>query len=314
MTKYVTSILVLVVAVLAVALFVRGGEVMTALAISTTNSTVVTVNISGSTPTVSGMACWDADDATDYVKPVGGGQRFMKCNATFNDANGWGNIKNYTGNFSYGTCASASLVNCYLNATCKNTTLINTTAQKVECSYMVFYNAQNTSSAGDWFGELQAGDVDGLQSPMVTDAIDVQALLATGVNATLTFGARTVATNDSTCSVSYGTNVYNYGNVQMDVAVNASDMTCNGVASAIPAQYIHGNITPGAFYIDSYALTASLAGPNVALSRFDINLSASTSTTDPAIATARTIYWGIGIPSGIGGGCENVMWFAAQVS
>jgi hypothetical protein len=50
MTKYVTPVLVLVVAVLAVALFVRGGEVMTAFAISATNSSVAITNITNAQP------------------------------------------------------------------------------------------------------------------------------------------------------------------------------------------------------------------------------------------------------------------------
>ena len=316
MAKYVTSILVLVVAVLAVALFVRGGEVMTALAISTTNSTIVTVNITPSQVTCSAMTCYDADDTIDQVDLVGGYQRFVKCNASCNAPNGWGYVNNYTGTIGRSgvSCTPASNLDCYQNDSCYNHTAFNTTLQYIECSYLFWFNSQNTTISGSWTGSLKAGDNGGAVSPEASDTIGVNTLLATGVNSTLAFGSKSAATNDSTCLAAQGTNVYNYGNIQMDVAVNGSAMTCNGADNAIPAEYIHGNITPGAFYIDSYALSATLAGPDVAKSRFDVNITASATTVGPPAVTARTLYWGIGIPAGVTGNCQSTIWFAAQSS
>ena len=310
MTKYVTSILVLVVAVLAVALFVRGGEVLTALAISTTNSTVATANITTAPPYCGVVTCYDTDDDTTNVKLSGGGTRQVKCNTTCNDPNGWGNVRNYTGQFSSttGSVCSASLVNCYPNTSCQNFSVVNTTAQFVQCTYTVWYNAGNTSKYNDWFGNITIGDIGGIQSSS-NDTIDMAELLAIGVNNTLPFGSQTADTNESTCT--HGTNAYNYGNVEIDVAVNATAMACT--SSSIPAAYIKGTLSSAGAFSGAYPLTATLGGPDTG-SRFNAGIAASTTATAPAAHTAKTIYWGIGIPSGVSGDCEGILWFAAQLS
>jgi len=306
----ITPLLVVLIAALTIALFLRGGEVLTALAISTTNSTVATANITNTPPTCTGVTCYDVDDDTANIKLSGGGTRQVKCNATCNDLNGWGNVKNYTGQFSSttGSVCSASLVNCYPNTSCQNYSAINTTAQKVQCTYTVWYNAGNTSKYNDWFGNVTAGDIAGQQNGG-NDTIDMAELLAIGVNNTLAFGSLAPDANESTCT--HGTNAYNYGNVEIDVAVNGTALTCTSGSTA--AAYIRGNLTSAGAYSLSYPLTATLGGPDTG-SRFNTGIAASTTTTAPTAHTAKTIYWGLGVPSGVSGNCEGIMWFAAQLS
>jgi len=309
----VTPFLVLLVFALTIALFMRGGEVLTALSVSTTNSSAATVNITNSAPTCGAMTCYDTDDAADYIKPVGGGQRYAKCNATCNDENGWGNIQNYTGqmyNAGSGNCPAAYNTNCYLNATCQNTTIAgNDTGQYVTCSYLFWYNADNTSQTGDWTGRIKAGDIPGTEAT-ATDTIDVQALLAIGVDSTLSFGSKSAGTNDTTLLKLH--NLYNYGNVQMDFQVNGSAMTC-GVGT-ITAEYLKVSLTAGDTFVSGYPLTATLSGP--ASSKFGLyNLDENvTTTTQPPMAPNKSTFWGVGIPPARSGNCQGTIWFAAVLS
>jgi hypothetical protein len=309
-SKSVTPLLVLVVAVLAVALFVRGGEVLSALAILNENSTAVTVEITGSEPHCSAPVCYDADDTTDFIDLVGGGERYVHCNTTCNDANNWGNIKNYTSDISNAaTGCTAGNVGCYPNATCMNYSVVNTTAQYVNCQFFFRYNAGNTSKSGDWTFTMNAGDVGGLKSTAVTDTIDVSELLAIGVDATLTFSGKTAGANDSTTATL--DNVYNYGNIEIDFKVNSTAaMTCTG-AGTIAAEYLKMNLTNGGSYLSGWPMSSTLGGPD-ATTKFNANLAANaTATTQFPQASIKQTYWGIGIPPATGGSCTGYIWFAA---
>jgi len=313
MAKYVTPVLVLVVAVLAVALFVRGGEVLTALAISTTNVSASTTNITNTAPTCQEATCYDADTTTDNIDLVGGDTRFVYCRAVCNDNNGWGNIINYTGTIgtSGSDCTPATYLSCYQNTTCENTSSVNTTAQNIQCSYNFWFHADNTSQDGSWTGGIKAGDVPGLESAQTTDTIDVQALLALGVNSVLSFGAKSAAINDSQTTHSH--TIYNYGNIQMDFQVNGSAMSCT--VSTIPAEYLKASLSAATAYSAAYPLTATLDGPDTG-DKFDsFNLAEGTTTTgSPVVASSSPSYWGIGIPSGVSGNCQGSIWFAAVAS
>ena len=314
----VTALLILIVLAFSIALFLRGGEVLTAMAIASENSSQVTITINAVAPVCDGTTVYDADEGTTNVMLVGGSTRFVKCNATCNDHNGWGNMKNFTGNFTNFTSRSCSQsggtiannVFCYVNATCKNTSIAgNNTAQRVECSWNLLYNARNTSKSGDWNCTLMVGDVDGLNQ-ISSDTIDVADLLAIGSEATIAFGAKAPNANDSTVSVS--DNVFNYGNVEMDFKVNASNFAAP--CTAITAEYLKVNTTNGATFLTSWPLTTALSGPHTG-SKWDINLTSNlTVTADYPQAPNRTTFWGIGIPGGVGGSCTSYVWFAAQIS
>jgi hypothetical protein len=309
MSKNTTVVLIFAVAMLAAALFIRGGEVMTALIVNSENSSQVTVSVNSQAPTCEGTVCYDADETTDNIDLQGGSERFVKCNTTCTDPNGWGNMINFTGNITTGSAAcTASNVNCYVNMTCQNVTEKNTTAQDVECSWQFRYNAINTSKSGTWTFTAYAGDADGLKSSATTDTIALSELLAIGVDPTIAFGNKNANTNDSTCSIA--DNVYNYGNIQIDFQVNSSAQLSCGTGT-ISAEYIKANLTSGGFYQPSYALGTALGGPDTG-SKFNSNLAAnSTATTEYPQAPIKPTYWGIGVPGGVGGACSGYIWFAA---
>jgi len=311
MTKYVTPVLVLVVAVLAVALFVRGGEVITALQVGTTNTSPVTVNVTNQPPNCSEMTCYDEDGTTDYIDLVAGGTRLVYCNATCNDPNGVYDMDTFVGQIQTGGAGpcTADTRNCYVNTSCSNTSTGNGTATIVECSYWFYYHADNTSKSGDWTGNITAVDTSGTQGH-ATDTIDVQELLAIGVDPVLAFGSKPPAVNDTTCTKDH--TLFNYGNVQIDFQVNASDLTCD-VAGSIPAGYLAVNLTSGDSYDIAYHLTSTLGGPDTGNKFDNFNLDESSATGAPTPTTKET-YWGIGVPSGVSGNCQGTIWFAAVLS
>lgn len=312
MSKYVTPLLVLVVAVLAVALFMRGSEVLTALAVQQTNTSAVTANVSNVAPSCGPMTCYDADDTTDFIDLVGGGKRYVKCNTTCDDPNGQYDMTSFKGHISTagaGPC-TADNRNCYVNNSCENVSVGNNTAYYITCSYWFWFNADNTSKSGDWTGNITAIDAGGL-SGYATDTIDVAELLAIGVDSVLAFGTKTPAQNDTVCAKSH--NIYNAGNVQIDFQVNASTMTCDQSGS-IPPGYIAANLTANGEYDVSYHLSTTLGGPDTG-NKFNANLDENnTATTQPPIFPSKATYWGIGIPSGVLGNCQGTIWFAAVSS
>jgi hypothetical protein len=311
-----TALMILLAMAFFTALFLRGGEVLTALVVASENSSQVTITINSMYPTCEGTVCYDTDYTTDYIDLVGGGTRFVMCNSTCTDQNGWGNMKNFSGNITNFTSPSCSQsagtvannVFCYVNATCKNISIAgNSTATRVECSWQFLYNAINTSKSGDWNFTLKAGDVDGLTNTS-SDTIDLNELLAIGADATIAFGSKNANANDSTVSVV--DNVYNYGNIQIDFKVNASATMTS--CALITAQYLHMNTTTGTAYSIGYPLTTTLAGPHVSATKWDVNLTANvTATAEYPQATIQPTYWGIGVPGGVGGSCTGYVWFAA---
>jgi len=150
----------------------------------------------------------------------------------------------------------------------------------------------------------------------VSDTIDVAELLAIGTDATIAFGNKNANANDSTTATL--DNVYNYGNVQMDFAVNTTTaFSGTGDCGGLVAQYLKVNITntAQATYQAGYPLKTTLGGPNGGGTRWDTNQTANvTVTTEYPQATIQPTYWGIGIPGGVSGSCSTYVWFAAMVS
>jgi len=312
-----TTFLVLIVAAIAVALFIRGGEVLTTLAISSTNSTTTSITLTNSMTNSEGGVCYNGDGSAMPVNLVGGSSTRVVCNVTVNDPDGWQQIKLYHGNFYYpggtsDTCMQLNSTHCYQNMSCQNITK-NSTAAYVECGFNMWYNAQNSSSGGTthWYGNVTVNDSNYELQTIIGNLYDVNSLLAIGVTPTLALGGVSQAGLNSTdCSNSV--TVTNYGNVQLDWQVNASTMSCT-VLGSIPPGWIHANTTNTAGnYRDAWPLSATLTGP--VSSKWDFNLSQSGSATSPPAEITTTHYFGIGIPPATSGTCTGVIWFAAILS
>jgi hypothetical protein len=338
MSKYLTPVLVLVVAVLAVALFVRGGEVLTALAISATNSSAATVNITNTAPQVFNVRCFNAgtnDQLTtaNKLSLLGGDFKTIYCNATIIENNGFGDITAFYGSVHENIATNGDLCAedvrwCYQNNTCENNTNINTTAEEVRCTFKLWFNADNTTVTGNWTGNITVKDTSsnvaynnyGLAN---RTNFSVDTLLAVGVDSLIAFGAKSAGTNmtnlGSTGTVSAtvcagatnGCNhsSYNYGNTQIDLQINGSAMTCSQ-AGSIPAGFIMVSTTYNTAYSSGYPLTATLSDSTSSLNAFNLAENNVASATAP-LATSGQTYWGVGIPLSAAGNCQGVIHFAA---
>ena len=344
MSNKLTPVLVLIVAVLAVALFVRGSDVLTALAISETNSTASILNITNAAPEVTSVRCFDAsDNSLLYVETVtnggplslvGGDFKTIYCNATINDANGVSDIRHTHASVhtydatGFDACGEDDR-NCYINDTCENITDINSTARDVRCTFFLWFNAGNTSINGNWTANITVHDTGELHSTLSMGNrtnFSVDTLLAVGVDSIIAFGAKNAGTNmtnlGSTGTVSAtvcagaagGCNhsSYNYGNTQIDLQVNASSLTCSQTGS-IPAEYIKVSTTYNDAYIYGYPLTANLADSTSSLNTFNLaqNNTASIPNAQAPLSTTGTTYWGVGVPLNAAGNCQGVIHFAA---
>ena len=338
MSKYLTPVLVLVVAVLAVALFVRGGEVLTALAISSTNSSAATVNITNTAPQVFNVRCFNAADnaqitTSSKLSLLGGDVKAIYCNATVFESNGLGDLLSFYGSVhediaTNGDLCAADVRWCYQNNTCENNTGINTTAEEVRCTFKLYFNADNTTVVGSWTGNITVKDsyanvaYNNLGAANRTN-FSVDTLLSIGVDPLIAFGAKSAGTNmtnlGSTGAVSPtvcagasgGCNhsSYNYGNTQIDLQVNASAMTCSQTGS-VTAEYIKVSTTYNTVYSSGYPLTATLSDSTSSLNAFNLAENNVASASAPTPTSAQT-YWGIGVPLNTAGGCQGVIHFAA---
>ena len=328
MSKYMTPVLVLAVAVLAVSLFIKGGEVITAYDVASTNTSEATLNISDIDPTMENVKCYDYNTAelgnmgSNPLALKGGTTALVICNGTANDENGGEYINSTSGGASWniegriyetsqGSACAADSTNCYTNLT-KNCEVIgvkNATANYYECSFQVYYHADNTSQSGSWTGWMEITD-DDAGSGSATATWDMDELLAVGVPGELAFGT---ARPGDTLAVNKSHTVTNYGNVEMDLQLNGSNpgMTCDSVAN-IPTGNIKFNCTStqGTDYGAGTPLTTSASSTNC--TGFD--LAESSSTASPPVVSTDDTYWGVNVPEGVSGNCQGTIWFTAIAS
>jgi len=314
-----TPLLVLVIAVLAVALFLRGSEVM--YAVLSVNSTYAYLNLTDTGPGIN-ITCYDVPtSSTSTILLVGGDKREVVCNGTADDSNGNSELSVVSGYFSTGdkkNCTQDNL-NCYVNNTCGFLGSPNTTAKYYECRFWLWFNAQNTTKSGTWVGNatIYSNGAGSKNASATYVGLNVSELLAIGVRDMMRFGSHAVGANDSqvgTCA-ECDHPVYNYGNIRMDILVNGTDFTpgAGGSCNALKVGFLHANLTDNSDYSMSYALTLYSENSTAAMSGFNLNPNATVGVPNnqPTIPSNGTVYWGIGVPMGVAGNCQSTIWFTA---
>ncbi len=321
MAKYLTAMLVLIVVLLSIALIVRGGEMITAMSVSTLHESNFSVSSGNVTPTMSTPNCYQTTGTVQSlgsVALIGNNTVGILCNTTVSDSNGCADFNgtvsgnSLTGKVyedSVGIGCSESYLDCYANLTCKavgSCTGGGGTQQVVECTYAMQWNADNTSSNG-WDGFMQIVDSGGLQVNDSDSTVDVAPLLSIHVDDTLDFGSVAANTNQSYSATNHST--WNYGNVQIDLQLNGTALDCPSSYTDIPVGFLHYNCTD---YNQSYAtLSAILTGTADGTSCTGFNLAKSADTTTGPVAPPKKTYWGIGVISGAGGTCNGTVHFTA---
>ncbi|MEM5814689.1 MAG: exo-alpha-sialidase, partial [Candidatus Aenigmatarchaeota archaeon] len=244
----------------------------------------------------------------DQVDLAAGQTKQVVCNGTVNDMNGGFDINasTPTGRFYASpatfTC-SGDNNNCYYNSSCAWLNTVNSTAQYAECRFNAWYNAKNTTGLG-WTCNLTVVDTIGLPASG-TDTTDINPLLAVGTPAVISFGSMAVG---DTSANDVNATIRNYGNVQIDLALNGSALSCN--VGSVPATYLRYNCTHyGQTYGTNMAyLPNTLSSANC--TGFDLAKN-STATTQAPMAPAKNLPWKIKVPPAVFGNCQGTIWFAA---
>ena len=235
MAKYLTPVLILVVAVLAVALAVKGGEIVTGMSVLEVHPSNFTVSGGNVNPTMTTPECYQTSGtqgALGSITLIGNDTVTVVCNTTVSDNNGCADFNGtISGNFLWGllyqdgagTSCLPSYLDCYGNATCAAVgACTGGTDQTVECRFLVQWNADNTTGDG-WAGFISIMDSGSLQTNDTDTTVDVGALLAIHVAHTLDFGSVPAGTNETNCTHDH--NTLNYGNVQIDLQLNGTALT-----------------------------------------------------------------------------------------
>jgi hypothetical protein len=252
------------------------------------------------------------DDVTtplDQIDLVANGTRTIYGTATVNSGVG---ISDFNGNtptsrFRYtadtGVECSNNYNNCYVNSSCVYTDVINDTTQRLECTFTLQYNAVSSTGLGWKFNVTAKDTSDRMTSG--TDTTDINKLLAIEIPTSIDFGAMTPGTTSGENNLT----VTNYGNVQLDMLMNGTDMGCS-IAGTIPVGSLHYNCTDyGQEYDKMTALTTTLSDSTVPCSGF--NLGKSTDITGTLIAPSKPVPWRLNVPTGTRGTCSGTILFVA---
>ncbi len=318
MAKQLTPILVLVVMVLAVALVMSGGKVMTAMTVLTAHPSTFNLTVGGVAPTMTEPVCSQTNGTPGAIGAItltGNSSVAVECTTTVTDKNGCSNFNGTeSGNVLNGsvhedtvtdTC-SADNLNCYLNASCVAIgACTNSITQDVKCTYNnIWWNADNTSASG-WDGYISIADAQGNTTSDSDTDLSVSALLAIHVDHWLDFGTIVAGTNQSTCGTDH--NAWNYGNVIIDLQLEGTTLDCPTPYVDIPVGYLKYNSTDDNKVYSTTNCTALTTGP--VGTQFD--LGSSTTTSGEPVATTDTTYWGVGAIEGSGGICAGTVTFTA---
>jgi hypothetical protein len=341
-TNHLMPLLLLVVAVLVVALYTHGGQVITAFAISATNSSAATVNLTNVPTQISTVRCFDSSNnalltiPTTNLSLVAGAFKQIYCNATANDPDGVNDVLRIFGSVRTDKATSGDLCFeddrwCYVNNTCENATAINTTAKEVRCTYKLWFNADNTTQSGSWTPNITTNDTASMSYGNVGNRTNfsTDTLLAIGVDSLIAFGNKKAGINmtnvggttataggtDTTCDAECNQTVKNYGNVQIALMLNASVLQCT-IGGSVPAGFLRTNITYNSAFGESYILTSTLTDSTTALRNFALNenTTASVRNSDQPLPSQKDTYWGIGVPNGAQGNCQGAIYFAAVLA
>ena len=335
MPKLLTPLLLMAVAVLAIAFFIRGGQLM--YAVQSVNSSWATTNITNSAPYEEGWSC--SDDYTGSVDTTvdlnGGSYKIVTCNSTVTDFNGANDFNGtsiasafafFGPATSWTSCiigGSPNFVNCVLNTSCAWLLPIkNVTSQYLECKFALWFNANNTTAGSEYWNatHYQIIDLGGLTSNTgVYDTIEMAPLLAIGVDSVLAFGVKSAGVNDTNVGSGCGSNpnckvnVTNYGNIKFDVMVNGSAMTCvGGSGGTIQPYSLKYSLTDNSAFTSGTSLTATMTDSLATLTTFNLLPNQTTSIrSDPPTAPGKPTWWGIGVPPGVNGNCQGIVWFTA---
>jgi len=305
--KFVMPVLTLIVLVLAVVMFVRGGEVITAFAFTTWNTTEATLTQNNAAPTISGTSL-NGDVA---ITLTGGTTTTVNCVATVTDDNGWGDIAATTTGKVNGTvhqadvtaCTSTNNLNCYPDTTSGLTcTGSGVTVKTCTATVSMQWNAEPVAN---WLCVMNVTDEAGSYISAASSTVNVNSLVAININTTsVDFGSMAPAAISSPVDV----NVTNYGNDQIDIKLNGTVLQCaSGSMNPTVIKYVCDGTSMPADLSGGANLTTSLA-------TCQMNLAADTTTSGTPGSTGSEVGFRMQAQRGnatdaLRGACSGIIWF-----
>lgn len=277
------------------------------------DSLTMNVSVGNVAPTVSGVVFDDNDGSGITITLTADGTTAVTCNGTITDTNGYEDVQVYGGanatfhheSSSAGATADKNIN--YENLTCTFTGGSGNTTTAV-CGMKLEHEALN----GTWTCTITARD-NSSATGSDTDDNEVEQLLAlTIAEVNISFGS--MDPGDQTADVSArDINITNQGNVIIDVKATANAaMSCDGGGSNdIGAANISFASTKLGYDNGTHLSTTPFAFIN--LNTFNLGIEGMGAPfTEDQEATDLT-YWGINIPIGVSGVCNNTIIVAAKI-
>ncbi|MFQ6020555.1 MAG: hypothetical protein ACE5J4_00860 [Candidatus Aenigmatarchaeota archaeon] len=342
MSKYTPLLVVIVVILVLFLLYQNFESVITSVTglWSAWNWSWSNVSVGAAAPVVEDVLLEDApnDGGSNVIVLYGGSNKTVWCNATVVDDNGGANFNTSWANASifdtdytnYQSCNQESEWDnnmCYFvpnetyNANCTWGARKNDTAHYLNCTFEMRYNANYTNETSNlnWICTINVTDADNYNGSG-TNTSNVSQLLAVAVDSVLEFGNMNVGDygcqgctgcdqNPDTVCEDLNHTVWNYGNIQMDLALNGTDMSgsnCGG-AGYIDVQELHYNCTS---YTNSWSKMSPLTETSTSVNCTGFDLYKSTTPQGPPADSTKKLPWKLHVPS-VSGYCEGNITFNA---
>jgi len=217
------------------------------------------------------------------------------CNGTVDDGDGYGDI-NFISAVIYHSSSTPGAADDpnihYTNSSCEISGGYATTKKDYTCTFNMAYFSNN----GTWTCNVTAIDFSNAQTTQI-DTETVNLLKAVNVyENSVNYGVLEIGqttTNDK------NTTIQNCGNIQINVNLSGSDMSCT--LNAIPVTKQRYNVTK---YNAGYSSMANLTSTPTysGLTVFDTQVSAN---------ITGNVYWALQVPEGVSGACSGNITFLA---
>jgi hypothetical protein len=250
-------------------------------------------------PSITALS-FDDDTASppNEIDLAAGSTKSVLCNGTVDDPNGYSDIDAVSavlyasGNGTLPTDPENNNT-LYKNASCTLSAGYSTTKKDFNCSFLLYYYAQN----GTWTCNATVNDTKS-ESATLSVTSKVNNLIAINISSMeINYGNLAPGATSPSSIVFY---ITNFGNTQIDLSLNGTNMSCG--AGMIIASAEHYNITGTD---QAYAQMRALSNSEFLASDFNLDKKVTSNSN-------RTTYWRIQVPQAVKGSCTGIISISAQ--
>ena len=266
---------------------------------SINSSETTTFEVENDVPDPSGVQVIGGD-----ISLTEGANKTVTGTATITDLNGYGHISNVTG-YLFLTSEGQGEDNAsrHYTSACASNVDGSGTSESYNCTFNVTHYAIPTDSGS----QLESTNWTFLVSPLDvkstgtngTDIVEMNTLLAFDISpSVINFGSLNLSTN--TTDTNEEINVTNLGNVQVDIMMSGTNLSCN--PGIIPVNFLEYEDNPFTYGV----------GIDLLESGVELDLDVSAGYQGDEMPT-KTTYYGFGVPSSsVGGACTGTVVLAGQ--